>query len=52
MLVNGFDNLDMSLTRYESAMARSLLAVEIGNADGIAVRSSYIASTYRRADPR
>ncbi|ORY76576.1 Endonuclease/exonuclease/phosphatase [Leucosporidium creatinivorum] len=35
---NGLDQVDMSLTRYESPMARTLLTVEVGNADGIALR--------------
>lgn len=36
---NGLDQMDMSLIRYKSPMARTLLNVEVGNTDGIAVSS-------------
>lgn len=38
MAAAGLDHVEASLTRYESKMGRSMLAVELSNADGIAVR--------------
>lgn len=32
------DQIDMSLTRYQSTQTRALLALEVGNADGVKVR--------------
>ncbi|KAK4695080.1 hypothetical protein P7C70_g8623, partial [Phenoliferia sp. Uapishka_3] len=38
MAQNGLDHVEACLTRYESNMGRSLLAVELSNSDGITVR--------------